>query len=131
MDKPMTFDEFIDLVFSDRMPFGDACKAANHMHVEKALKFAYEARDDELESLQERLDEVLMKDRLKTKEYNILVQENNQMREVVQGFIDTINLHEIVSLSCDRDGETYCECLRDMTKEAVAALTSPKEKEKE
>lgn len=39
-----------------------------------------------------------------------------------------IEAHEIDSLSCDRDGNTYCDCLEKATKELRSTLTHLKDK---
>lgn len=36
--------------------------------------------------------------------------------------VDTIEAHEIESLSCDRDGNKWCECLQENAAKAKAAL---------
>ena len=40
--------------------------------------------------------------------------------------VETIEAHEIESLSCDRDGETYCECVRKQAQKFKAALAPQK-----
>lgn len=39
-----------------------------------------------------------------------------------KALFETIRAHEIESLSCDRDGEAYCDCLRKQADDAAAAI---------
>lgn len=45
-------------------------------------------------------------------------------REVISDLCGVVEAHEIESLSCDRDGETYCECLRKQVQESRKFLRS-------
>ena len=44
------------------------------------------------------------------------------LRAALSEIIAVIEAHEIESLSCDRDGEKYCECLRDLAQKAKLLL---------
>lgn len=41
-----------------------------------------------------------------------------ELRAALHDLVAMIECHEIESLGCDRDGEEYCNCLRDMAKKA-------------
>lgn len=49
---------------------------------------------------------------------------HDQLVAALKLLCDTIDAHEIESLSCDRDGEKYCDCLRSNAAAARAALTA-------
>lgn len=49
-----------------------------------------------------------------------------EMRYQAHMLCETINAHEIESLSCDRDGQEYCDCLRKQS-DKVNTLTEMKE----
>lgn len=51
-----------------------------------------------------------------------LERENAELRSKLELLCDTIDAHEIESHSCDRDGEIYCDCLRNNAKLARAAI---------
>lgn len=40
----------------------------------------------------------------------------------LKNLIDVIEAHEIESMSCDRDGQNYCDCLQDEVKKAKLVL---------
>ena len=58
-----------------------------------------------------------------------LERENAALRSKLELLCDTIDAHEIESHSCDRDGEIYCDCLRNNAKLARAAIRAAKKEE--
>ena len=58
-----------------------------------------------------------------------LERENAALRSKLELLCDTIDAHEIESHSCDRDGEIYCDCLRNNAKLARAAIRATKKEE--
>ena len=49
-----------------------------------------------------------------------------ELIEALDSLLDTLRAHDIESLSCDRDGETYCDCLNKRMLAARAALAQAK-----
>lgn len=45
-----------------------------------------------------------------------------QLEKALRDLTDCIQAHEIESLSCDRDGETHCECLRNMASQVKSLM---------
>ncbi len=50
------------------------------------------------------------------------VKENSRLRESLAHLVATLEAHEVSSLSCDRDGNTYCYCVHEETAKARKAL---------
>lgn len=44
------------------------------------------------------------------------------LQTALKSLIDVIDAHEIESLSCDRDGQIFCDCLQDEVKKAKLVL---------
>lgn len=51
-----------------------------------------------------------------------LIGENIALKKALQDLIEIIDAHELVSLSCDNDGQIFCECLDDAVKKAKLTL---------
>ena len=50
-----------------------------------------------------------------------------ELLEALESLVATIAAHDIESLSCDRDGEKYCDCLRGAANNARAAIAKATE----
>lgn len=48
--------------------------------------------------------------------------EVERLKAALAQLVATLEAHEVSSLSCDRDGETYCCCVHDETSKARKAL---------
>lgn len=46
----------------------------------------------------------------------------NEIEKALKLLIETIEAHDVDSLSCDRDGNHYCDCLELALEEAKKAL---------
>ncbi len=53
---------------------------------------------------------------------------NNEqlLRQSLENLIGIIKAHQLESLSCDRDGETYCNCLSQAVENAEKIIESTK-----
>jgi hypothetical protein len=46
----------------------------------------------------------------------------DELVRALRNLIGVIEAHELVSLSCDRDGKEFCECLDEAVKKAKKAI---------
>jgi hypothetical protein len=42
--------------------------------------------------------------------------------EALENLVGTIEAHDLISLSCDNDGQEFCDCLDNAVKQAKKAL---------
>jgi hypothetical protein len=47
---------------------------------------------------------------------------NDKYKTLLRQMIEVIDAHEITCFSCDRDGETHCDCLERLVEEAKKEL---------